>query len=445
MGSPGNNATWWRSCSLYQWWLLLVAAFVVALLLASRVPTFNSALLSFLTSFLYGAKKTSPTLGQAEDASAHLRAALRTGWAKDGRTKSGKLSRLAQRIYDSQHPQTCSTAKFATFTFQGSAGLGVNILAFTDVLCETAMRGVVLVTKGPWHWRDASFCGSDLTPGLRRTFNLADMYPGGQTATECYFGRETHCAVPSGELDETYLYDNGLSVYQALFDPTARYRMSHKTRLHAKRDDLFTRHGGGPYPDACKSIAKRHAAGLELLFQTLPPAMLEAIERWNARIFGEHGAPANMVTVHLRWSDKVKEAGRIGIAPFIDAIHSLIHKHNLHPHLTVFVMTEDPAALDAFRKAAPPNWTVKFHNAAVYHGDTFMQSSFTAGAGANTGGALGLHSLVALVLGLEARFFVLTATSNWSRMFDQIRAFKHDFPGCTPLKAGNCSETINIK
>ena len=55
-----------------------------------------------------------------------------------------------------------------------------------------------------------------------------------------------------------------------------------------------------------------------------------------------------------------------------------------------------------------------------------------------SGGSAGLFSLIALVLALEARLFVLTTASNWSQLLDRLRRVRLD-PAC-----GGCTDAVDL-
>lgn len=86
---------------------------------------------------------------------------------------------------------------------------------------------------------------------------------------------------------------------------------------------------------------------------------------------------------------------------------------------SVFLTTEDPVALAEFLQAAPKSW----HRVFVYTPAVSADSSVHSQAieAQSNSGATGRHALVALLLALEARFFVLTGASNWSRLIDELR------------------------
>ena len=86
---------------------------------------------------------------------------------------------------------------------------------------------------------------------------------------------------------------------------------------------------------------------------------------------------------------------------------------------SVFLTTEDPIALAEFLKAAPKSWKqVLVYKPAVSPYSAMHSQAMNAKA---NGGATGRHALIALLLALEARYFVLTGASNWSRLINELR------------------------
>ena len=103
----------------------------------------------------------------------------------------------------------------------------------------------------------------------------------------------------------------------------------------------------------CNSSGQVHQAAMEVLFKILPARLIEAAERANAQVFGEGGAPESMITVHIRWGDKGKENSLVSIERYVNACRELVARHALGDAPTVFITTEDAAALEAFRATAP--------------------------------------------------------------------------------------------
>jgi hypothetical protein len=85
----------------------------------------------------------------------------------------------------------------------------------------------------------------------------------------------------------------------------------------------------------------------------------------------------------------------------------------------VFLTTEDPVALAEFLKAAPKSWKQVLVYKPAVSSDSSVHSQ--AQEAQSNSGASGRHALIALLLALEARYFVLTGASNWSRLINELR------------------------
>jgi hypothetical protein len=54
-------------------------------------------------------------------------------------------------------------------------------------------------------------------------------------------------------------------------------------------------------------------------------------------------------------------------------------------------------------------------------------------------GVIGRTSLVALLIAMEAKYYVLTSGSNWSRLIDELRK------GVVDVDCGNCTVMIDLR
>ena len=91
--------------------------------------------------------------------------------------------------------------------------------------------------------------------------------------------------------------------------------------------------------------------------------------------------------------------------------------------------TEDAKAVAAFRKAAPENWNVIVYEAAV-SSDKVLYGRHGMADQARNHKESGYHSLVALVLAMQAEAFVITSGSNWSRLMEELCLGKELEPRC---------------
>ena len=393
-----------------------------------RMESSFSATLTFAVLLLALGSITSRLLAHAHDPPVRT-TLLRTDW------RHANLSPLAHHFSIAQHAQIgagpCASVRFAAFRFPLNAGLGSNLHVWAHALCHATARGEVLLSQGQrWLWRATKWCGER----------------GAGTLLECYFGRETRCKLPH-------------------VPPLVRL-------------DFWERDAPGVVnvQEACDTsgmpVGSVMRAGIELLFSNLPDQVVSRASAAASRVYGSDGAPRDLVSVHMRWGDKWRESALLPAAAYVCAVHALRSHYRLAHDLTVFLTTEDPAALRAFRRVAPPSWHVVHYAPAVGQGDawnpmrTHLDNSTHAPMhdALRSRGKSGLESLVALLLTLEARLFVLHSGSNWGRLIDELRLARLErqcgasSPNCTMplmgvLSAGDhgrtghacsCSDTIDL-
>ena len=210
---------------------------------------------------------------------------------------------------------------------------------------------------------------------------------------------------------------------------------------------------------------------LEHLFSSLSPHIIDYATAAKRRLLGHKSTPSSLVTVHIRWGDKWKEAALFSADCYVNATARLLGAHasnNERPH--VFVTTEDRAALDAFKASAVrlghSDWAVLAYLPAILQDSrdaqrrselsplaaATMQASATIQPLSSTMSDAGrvatspptfaaavvadpatpaaghssptIESLVALLIAVEARLFVLTIASNWSRLIHELRRIR---------------------
>jgi hypothetical protein len=156
--------------------------------------------------------------------------------------------------------------------------------------------------------------------------------------------------------------------------------------------------------------------------------------------------PPDLITVHIRWGDKKEEM--LDLLPaeaYVKGVERILEKRQKpSPNpVSVFVATEDPKAVSAFEKAAPPEWHIYldqyFHDMLPYRNkthDVYNQAPQTA---AETKGRAGLVALSSLLVAVEANDFVLTTISSWSRMINELRKNVID-PRCN-----GCTNMIDLR
>ena len=162
---------------------------------------------------------------------------------------------------------------------------------------------------------------------------------------------------------------------------------------------------------------------MEYIFTQVSPLLIREAERQAGLLFPNGTVPENLVVVHMRWGDKGKEMRLFDIDDYIRAVKRLLlRRFGDVNQADIYLLTEDPVALQAFRDAALPGWTIyverfaeEFRSVRPNYGN---HASRTARI---TKGRVGLVNLGGLLLAMEANNFVLTLGSNWSRLLDELR------------------------
>jgi hypothetical protein len=198
---------------------------------------------------------------------------------------------------------------------------------------------------------------------------------------------------------------------------------------------------------------------VEFLFTHVTSLLYEEATRQLNLVFGDV-LPKDLITVHIRWGDKVStykgkkvirpEMRKAGVNEYIDAVNNiLLRRHGggiggtqLQKNFTadVFLATEDPAAVQAFRAAMPKEWNLFIDHSLTeikpYRVDGYNGHSATSQM---MGGRPGLLALASLLVAMEANDFVLTTQSNWSRLMDELRL------AIVNPRCGNCTTMVDLR
>ena len=159
------------------------------------------------------------------------------------------------------------------------------------------------------------------------------------------------------------------------------------------------------------------------------------------KVFGKN-IPKNMITVHLRWGNKYREMELVPINEYISAIRKLVAQNKLDA-VNIYLATEDPNAADQFEQSCDEHWSVfrdwtlmrtkSIRKLAKIHGSTDVVLADV------TNGRYGLECLASIVIAAEAKFFVLTTGSNFSRLINELRTNVID------VRCGNCTQMVDLR
>ena len=225
----------------------------------------------------------------------------------------------------------CSTTLSAPL---GHSGFGSEIHVWAVTLCYALERNASLVTTGSMVWEAA--CGSSAPPFTCHF---------GNRANPCFTHRKAAVVALPHWVPQ-----------QGRHHPTINKGYANLTALKIWEEcPTWSVRNGVPF----------FQLAMKFLFERLSPRLLESAREAASITFGRSGAPTTLVTVHIRWGDKGKEAELLPIQRYALAVDSLVRKHRpgVPAHdIGVFVTTEDRSALTAFTVAtAAYGWKVYSH------------------------------------------------------------------------------------
>ena len=355
---------------------------------ANGIMLFLLVILVFSTSVF----KRQSQLIQSSHTSA-LDVSLRRDW-----TSFTRLSALAQRYKDLQ--SDCAAGEALNPFSALGLGLGSELHTWTQRLCESYSNNLRIrstLFKDTWTWLDQESCNQ----------------------TEARLISPLYCYFPSAE-GQCRATKNA---------PSARCS---RTCEVLKADLNLT-------------TADVRTAGIEFLFSNVSPIIIAEAKRQARLVFGGKPVPKNLVTVHVRWGDKVmsREMSFIPIEDYIDAVATVAKQRNNNGKVSVYLATEDPKAVQQFQDKAPPEWNVYvdqyFHESRKYRQVDKELRNQAVATSKETKGRAGLLTLASLLVAMESNDYVLTTASNWSRLMNELRTAMLD------VECQNCTRMIDLQ
>jgi hypothetical protein len=340
-----------------------------------------------------------------------------------------RLSPLAQAIEAMQ--SNCDFKKMGISEQRACCGLGSDIHTYSVSLCYgLQLKNVRVRTLGYWHWRDEKHC-QVYDSGIKDPW---------KSPLKCYFPEsENLCPEDDAQFGELELQD-----------PERSFNMTYP--------------GGGIAMDVCPDVIENagsvsvvRAATTEFLFTRVADIVQKEGQRQLEAVFGinrTHGeVPSNLITVHIRWGDKRFEAGLLPIEPYIDAVRTIVESRRQakgkneswsaeEDEVSIFLSTEDPDAHQQFLASKPDHWNVYVDQYYVenlpYRTRDGNEYNNHINNLREAGAQMGLVALGSMLVAMEANDFVLTTTSNWSRLMNEIRKNLIN-PRC-----GDCTQMIDL-
>ena len=338
------------------------------------------------------------------------------------------VSTLAKRM--DQHQRNCSLP-LGDFSFRNQ-GLGSDLHHWGQALCNGMIKGLRIRSAHPWVYYDQETCN-----------NTHDRL----SPITCYFPRsELQCPGDTAIANVHPTYNLKLS-FIPLEVIEAKLTYSYNGTLDVL--SLSNGESNGIVERECESIEAEfgrpilRAAGTELLFSRVSPLLQREAERQLALVFKDAGSvPSDLITVHIRWGDKIRsEMRKVTIPQYIAAVHKILEaRGDRDSNANIFLATEDPEAHMKFTRDIPKNWKVYVDQYFVeylpHRQDNYSYHSVIA---EKLHGKIGLIALGSLLVALEANDYVLTTASNWSRMINELRK------GILDPRCNNCTRLIDLR
>jgi hypothetical protein len=354
--------------------------------------------------------------------------------------------------YWRDHQRNCSIPT-ADFKFRNRYGLGSDLHVWTQALCNGVDSSVRIRTEKPWIFWDDEAC------------SINDDNE--QSAMYCYFPQ----AEPACPNDQK---NSNEATKEAMGSTTT-----------GRRHKLYS--GNGNVGRTCRQVLERfnlslsdvRASAIEYLFSSVSPLVVrEAQRQLDMLLFGNQSStgtgtgtdttssplqatarpflPSRWITVHIRWGDKKRETRLRPIHQYVKAVQHLLDstdgragradqdmvaasQRNGGP-VGIFLATEDPRAVELFQaEAIQRNWTT-YVDVYFQEFSSVRDGSYNGNPrmSANLGGRPGLVAIASLLVALQSNDFVLTTSSNWSRLLNELRKNVLD-PRC-----GSCTRVIDL-
>lgn len=323
---------------------------------------------------------------------------LRNDW-----TSNPPLSPMAIKILE--HQTNCDLP-VTTFHVDNTYGLGSHLTLWSQAMCNAMYAKARLRTENPiWLWMDQTLC---------------DAEQAARSPLLCYFpAAEFLCGKESLSLEAVNISDPRETQNWC---PYLRQEKPKQIKYEPKLADF-------------------RAASIEFLFRQVSPFVIQEAQRQSGLIFGPGGAPDDLITVHMRWGDKFWEMDLASVEEYIQGVSDLLEQQGRsNSTANVYLATEDPKAKEAFLDAAPAGWTI-YVDRTIDELNEFRppKGNRASHTTKNTKGRAGLVAMGSLLVAMEAKYYVLTTKSNWSRMIDFLRTNIID-PRC-----GNCTRMIDLR
>ena len=146
---------------------------------------------------------------------------------------------------------------------------------------------------------------------------------------------------------------------------------------------------------------------------------LKAIEDRKKEIYPEMSVPKGAIAVHVRHGDKWLESKPVDDQQYATVLEDLFLQESDRWALSrsIYLSTEDATTVDYFMSLSA--WNITFTGVKRYTDRNTSPMQWAAEIGRSSEM---LNSLTSLDLSLQCDAFVVTLSSNWCRLIDELRA-----------------------
>lgn len=318
---------------------------------------------------------------------------------------NGWNTSISSSITSSRTPQSM---RFHIREQNPSWGVGNNYFKWSTFLCTAQMDSAMLLFRGDFSWTN----GLDECDAAQ-TQHIGAPNGTGYSYMQCFFpkdstttcttmnrnGQEQQVLPPKDKEDARVVKDTVLG----------KAALNNNHRKLGRLCDIWLKEQG-------ISLRDWRAASMNWLFRSVSDRVLQEGHRQIRQAFPE-GLPTSedLVTAHVRWGDKISAGGykRIEIHEYIAAIHKIVgpRANDTRRTLHIYVASEDAEARRQFDDQKPAHWVS--HKSGPIANATRMANIAS--------GLTGLQSMGALLLSMEANYYVLTTKSLWSALINALR------------------------
>ena len=141
--------------------------------------------------------------------------------------------------------------------------------------------------------------------------------------------------------------------------------------------------------------------------------------------------PRDLILVHMRWGDKFVETKLLSVEAYISAVQRVVEEKNL-TEVNILLCTEDPAAVSNFENRSHSfGWNVyidHFYTEFEHYRVTrslylkgYPEFNVVANVAQDLEGKPGLWAIGSVLVAMELKYYILTLSSNWSRLYNELR------------------------